>query len=143
MNAFLAFCAFYSGLCSHLVYFIHGEHNRAAPKWFLFVVFGPLLITGCMSRMRSMTFPEAYYIVTALFIWFAFGLLGSMTLYRAFFHRIGNFPGPFGARLSKFWTVAQVAAKLDYHKKLDALHQTYGDYVRTGTVVLARSSLFD
>lgn len=34
---------------------------------------------------------------------FLVGLYGSMLLYRAFFHRLGRFPGPFAARLSNIY----------------------------------------
>ncbi|KAK7966263.1 cytochrome P450 [Apiospora aurea] len=34
---------------------------------------------------------------------FLAGLYGSMLVYRAFFHRIGHFPGPFAARLSNLY----------------------------------------
>lgn len=54
-------------------------------------------------------------------------------LYRAFFHPLKHFPGPFGARLSKWWTVKQV---IDTNWRLYRVHlelqKKYGDYVRTG-----------
>lgn len=34
---------------------------------------------------------------------FLMGLFGSMLVYRAFFHRLGRFPGPFAARLSNLY----------------------------------------
>jgi hypothetical protein len=34
---------------------------------------------------------------------FLVGLYGSMLVYRAFFHRLGHFPGPFAARLSNLY----------------------------------------
>jgi hypothetical protein len=54
-----------------------------------------------------------------------------MLIYRAFFHRLGSFPGPPLAKLSKFWHVAQLG-KLDNYKRLDRWHIQYGDFVRIG-----------
>lgn len=34
------------------------------------------------------------------------GLYTSMLFYRAFFHRLGRFPGPFPARLSQFYSTS-------------------------------------
>lgn len=62
---------------------------------------------------------------------FFIGLWGSMTVYRVLFHRLRTFPGPFGARVSKLWHVAQLG-KYDNYKRLDKWHHQYGDYVRIG-----------
>ncbi|OOF94575.1 hypothetical protein ASPCADRAFT_26369, partial [Aspergillus carbonarius ITEM 5010] len=58
-------------------------------------------------------------------------LLSSITIYRAFFHPLRHFPGPFGARISKLWHVWQVRDSKNY-RVLDNLHTQYGDFVRTG-----------
>ncbi|OKL55488.1 hypothetical protein UA08_09188 [Talaromyces atroroseus] len=59
-------------------------------------------------------------------------LATNILVYRAFFHRLRNFPGPFGARLSKFWAVWQtIKSKARYYQVTQRLHQEYGDYVRT------------
>ncbi|KAF2703227.1 cytochrome P450 [Pleomassaria siparia CBS 279.74] len=81
--------------------------------------------------------------------WFAFLLASafyvplclSIFLYRAFFHPLKDFPGPFGARLSKWWTVQQVlGTKFHLHRVQQDLQAKYGDYVRTGPREL---SIFD
>ncbi|QGA22244.1 hypothetical protein EYB26_009960 [Talaromyces marneffei] len=60
-------------------------------------------------------------------------LFSSILIYRAFFHPLKGFPGPFNARLSKFWSLKKVVdSKLRWWKILDRLHEQYGDYVRTG-----------
>lgn len=57
----------------------------------------------------------------------------NVLVYRAFFHRLRHFPGPFGARLSKFWAVWQtVKSKARWYQVTERLHEEYGDYVRTG-----------
>lgn len=57
----------------------------------------------------------------------------NILVYRAFFHRLRHFPGPFGARLSKFWAVGQtIKSKARWYQVTQRLHEEYGDYVRTG-----------
>lgn len=57
----------------------------------------------------------------------------NILVYRAFFHRLRHFPGPFGAKLSKFWAVWQtIKSKARYYQVTQRLHEEYGDYVRTG-----------
>jgi hypothetical protein len=53
--------------------------------------------------------------------------------YRAFFHPLKDYPGPLGAKLSKWWTLKQTwDSKLHYHRVLQRLQREYGDYIRTG-----------
>lgn len=53
--------------------------------------------------------------------------------YRAFFHPLRKYPGPFGARLSKWYTVGKViGTRWHWHKVQQDLQKQYGDYVRTG-----------
>ena len=62
----------------------------------------------------------------------------SMLVYRAFFHPLRHFPGPFGARLSKFWALSQTAKSgMRWYQVDEVLHQRYGDYVRTGNYQLS------
>ncbi|KNG51501.1 cytochrome P450 [Stemphylium lycopersici] len=54
-------------------------------------------------------------------------------VYRAFFHPLKSYPGPWGAKLSRWWTIKQTwDSNLHYHRVLQRLHSQYGDYVRTG-----------
>ena len=57
----------------------------------------------------------------------------NMLAYRAFFHPLRRFPGPFGARLSKFWNLGKVLrSKIRWYQVAGDLKEKYGDYVRTG-----------
>ena len=70
---------------------------------------------------------------------FVLSLWTSMLVYRAFFHPLRNFPGPFGARLSKFWSVNQsIRTGFRFHHVLGQLKEKYGDYVRTGKTSFLR-----
>ena len=63
---------------------------------------------------------------------FALSLAISMLVYRAFFHRLRRFPGPFAARLTRFWSVYKSSKDLQYHLVLEELHKKHGDVVRVG-----------
>jgi hypothetical protein len=69
---------------------------------------------------------------------------GSLTiwtlLYRAFWHPLNRFPGPSGAKLSKWWMVRKTwSTQWHMHRVHQALHAKYGDYTRTGMFLLAYS----
>lgn len=66
---------------------------------------------------------------------FIAGLLTSTSIYRLMFHRLRNFPGPWGAKLSRFYAFSMVkASDFKYHLHVESLHRQYGDFVRTGFV---------
>lgn len=66
---------------------------------------------------------------------FAAGVYGSMLVYRAWLHPLRGFKGPFGARLSRFWSVRQAARDVQYYKVVDGLCRRYGDVFRTGELL--------
>ncbi len=67
------------------------------------------------------------------------GLIVSIAIYRLFFHRLRNFPGPLGAKLSRFYTVWKASKSVQYYKEVAKMHQTYGDFIRTGQKSLSTS----
>ncbi|KAL4790551.1 cytochrome P450 [Aspergillus venezuelensis] len=71
---------------------------------------------------------------TALFASWSFnsGLIISIVLYRAFFHRLHRFPGPWMAKVSRLHTVFRATERTQYHIDLQEMHRKYGDFVRTG-----------
>ncbi|RDW95068.1 hypothetical protein BP5796_00831 [Coleophoma crateriformis] len=60
------------------------------------------------------------------------GLTTSLALYRLFFHRLRNFPGPVFAKLSRFHATILAARNIQYNVEVRKLHEKYGDFVRTG-----------
>lgn len=60
------------------------------------------------------------------------GTLSSIAVYRILFHRCKKFPGPFGAKLSRFYAASLSAKDVKYYKELAKMHEQYGDFVRTG-----------
>lgn len=69
---------------------------------------------------------------------FYVALFCSILAYRLFFHRLRRFPGPVGAKVSRFYAASIASKKIQYYKEVDKLHQKYGDFVRTG---MSRCSL--
>jgi hypothetical protein len=63
---------------------------------------------------------------------FNMGLLGSIALYRVALHRCKKFPGPFAAKLTRFYAAKLSAKDVKYYKELAKMHHHYGDFVRTG-----------
>jgi hypothetical protein len=57
----------------------------------------------------------------------------SILVYRAFFHRLGSFPGPFAARLSRFYAFEKATRTNRSCEDVQKLHEQYGDFVRVGT----------
>ncbi|KAH7036039.1 cytochrome P450 [Microdochium trichocladiopsis] len=71
-------------------------------------------------------------------------LLTSIATYRLFFHRCRKFPGPVGARLSRFYATYLSTKSVQYHKELEKMMLEYGDFVRTGpreVTILRRSAV--
>ena len=59
-------------------------------------------------------------------------IVGSMLVYRASsFHPLAKIPGPFLARLSKFY-MAVLCLGGGQHRYIKQLHERYGDVVRIG-----------
>jgi len=64
------------------------------------------------------------------------GLTLSIGIYRLFFHRLREFPGPLGAKLSRFYTVKLAAKSVQYNVEVAKMHEKYGDFIRTGRTPL-------
>lgn len=60
------------------------------------------------------------------------GLILSIAIYRLFFHRLRRFPGPFGAKLSRFYSASLAAKNFQYYREVAKMHEKYGDFIRTG-----------
>lgn len=95
----------------------------------------PVLALGIavvLSDFGRLAWAQAF--VKSIFIEVVFNLscLLSISIYRLLLHRCGRFPGPVGAKLSRFWTAYISSKNLQYYKELEKMHVKYGDFVRTG-----------
>ena len=120
-----------TGVLIHNSMFIHGE-------WHLY---GTLLLElHAVTYFSLILFEAIYHRIPWLAAWIVssemFGmytlcLLMSISIYRVFFHRLRNFPGPVLASVSKLWHVAHCLDSKN-HILMEKLHLEYGDFVRTG-----------
>lgn len=62
------------------------------------------------------------------------GLFGNIVVYRLFFHRLRNMPGPIAARVSRHYAAYHTIKDAQMHYTVQRLHQQYGDVVRIGIV---------
>ncbi|RFU30754.1 hypothetical protein B7463_g5576, partial [Scytalidium lignicola] len=67
-------------------------------------------------------------VVTAFYTSIVF----SIGIYRLLFHRLRSFPGPLGAKLTRFYSVRKASKNVQYYKEVAKMHEKYGDFVRTG-----------
>ena len=118
------------GIASHLGFFIHGEHHLQAPSIFraYLAIIATLLLALSSS---STTYHEAGMATILIVASYSTALFLSMIIYRTVFHRLHSIPGPFMAKVTKFWNVAKAIDSSNY-RLMDELHRQYGDFVRTG-----------
>jgi hypothetical protein len=120
------------GVVSHLGYFIHGEHHMESPRILSVFVLGPLISFAWGLFGNDLSIAEAVSAtVVASSSYFA-ALTASILTYRAFFHPLRHFPGPFSARLTKLTHVARLLPRSDNFAQAHQLHEKYGDIVRVG-----------
>ena len=121
-----------AGILSHNLIFIRNEHHIRAPQIFRFFLL--LSLVFFIGEARIWAFNDSGQAARAsalIVLSYSFSLFTSIAIYRIFFHQLRRFPGPYGARVSKFWHVGKLLGQPNF-KVLDELHQQYGDFVRTG-----------
>lgn len=91
-----------------------------------------VIMSTLFSAFGNLTWVQAFVKSVIIETIFNLSCLLSIGIYRLLFHRCGRFPGPLGAKLSRFWTSYTSSKNFQYHKELDKMHAKYGDFVRTG-----------
>ncbi len=121
-----------AGVFTHLCYFIRGEHHLYGTRYIQ--IFAASFITAIVLDMRvtERSLGSASGNATLLSICYLVGLFTSLLIYRVFFHPLSRFPGPFGNKLGNLWFSAQLS-NADAYKKVLALHERYGSFVRVGS----------
>lgn len=127
--------AFSLGVLSHVALFNHGEWDVAAMRLCVFVLSSQALGTAGLLHY----FPEDYdttsvaaKAVAGVISFWVLGIFTSILVYRAFFHRLNIFPGPYPARLTNLYPTALSAKRLHLYEEVQELHKQYGDFVRLG-----------
>ncbi|KAI0067765.1 high nitrogen upregulated cytochrome P450 monooxygenase 2 [Artomyces pyxidatus] len=94
----------------------------------ILLVYAPLLLSLPLINH----IPNVAVALLAIFGSYFSLILLYTTVYRLSpFHPLARYPGPFPAKLSKFWAI-HVARSGKEHLYLKALHERYGDFVRIG-----------
>lgn len=124
-----------SGILSHLLYFIRGEHHQYSPRWITRALMGIAAAALTVLQFTNFDLLRTFQLTTLLAISYFVALYTSIAIYRLFFHRLGRFPGPYWARISNFYAV-YMFRKSDTYLVVRELHEKYGPIVRTGTSLL-------
>jgi hypothetical protein len=120
-----------AGVCSHHFYFIRGEHLTGIPLLLALAVLTFACGVVGLHVLSQRPLIGSGLLVSELYALYLTGLTASVLVYRAFFHRLNDIPGPFGARLTKLYHVYSIR-HLDQYRWLDELHRKYGPVVRVG-----------
>lgn len=132
-NAVLALAGA-SGVTAHLFLYRHGEWDLQAP-WIV-VSYAALLFGAiAVEHLKRLEIAAPRHWAATVVGCHILGIYGSILVYRAFFHRLSRFPGPFLARISNFYATALSAKNLHLYEETEKLHKQYGDYVRLDTEV--------
>ncbi|RFU79485.1 cytochrome p450 [Trichoderma arundinaceum] len=138
---YLVAAASLSGVATHLLYFKRGEHHLDGHRYVLAAI-ASFLVLAVLGRSpvfldtTGTDWESAISLSTKLHGCFFLGLYSSLITYRLFFHPLNKFPGPVGARISTFWFSYHIRS-LDAWRKIAALHDQYGPYVRVGPTELS------
>ncbi|KAI0397483.1 benzoate 4-monooxygenase cytochrome P450 [Xylariaceae sp. FL0594] len=113
------------GVALHHGLFITGEWHLQAPQILAAHVGVPLLLYA-----TNRVFLSTAEVTLLLAVYFT-TILASIGVYRLYFHRLRNYPGPRLAALSKLWLVWKCRDSRCY-EVLENLRKEYGPFVRTG-----------
>ncbi|KAF2122461.1 cytochrome P450 [Lophiotrema nucula] len=122
------------GLFSHFV-FGRGEWDHSTHLLLLawMATFATLTVVEYTVDARVQSVFQALQVAGTAAATYLATLATSILIYRAFFHRLRKFPGPFAARLSKWWSLGMVVPKCQLYNNVEQLHKEYkSDIVRTG-----------
>lgn len=125
---------FLLGVSLHNLVLKNGEWDLAVFKILTSAAAAPFALALCHMYLSGSgtTFSSALWKSSYLTGSLILGIYLSMIVYRAAFHRLKRFPGPFLARLSNFYITGVVFGTHQEFVELDKLHKRYGDVVRIG-----------
>ncbi|KAH6876594.1 cytochrome P450, partial [Thelonectria olida] len=126
-----AAASFVGGIATHIVIRPHEIDSKA---WAILFSYFAALAHLLLSYVLLCEFSAGQALLRTIVVSNAFnlGLVGSILTYRALFHRLRRFPGPFPAKLSRFYAMKNAAKSLRANEEIQKLHEKYGDFVRVG-----------
>ncbi|KAK1613515.1 benzoate 4-monooxygenase cytochrome P450 [Colletotrichum phormii] len=131
---------FVLGTQLHVFVFRKGEWDKSTTRLFRNFTLSIGLLTAALARGAPETFQtHAAALKTAgsLTATLIAGIYTSLLVYRAAFHRLNGFKGPFLARLSNLWITSRAVKELHMYTEVQQLHEQYGDIVRIGPTELS------
>ena len=120
-----------AGIATHISIQPFEIDDKGWHIFFLYPITGSLILAA-YTQIAGFGILQAILRATLISCTFNVGLVGSMLLYRAFFHRLRRFPGPFVAKLSRFYAMRHAATACQNNIVTQQLHEQYGDFVRVG-----------
>lgn len=99
--------------------------------YFLTFMAACIISTLGLVNISHMTIGAATALVLSVGGSWLAGVYGSCLVWRAFFNELNKVPGPWMARISKFY-ICYRCRNLDAYKVIADLHANYGRYVRLG-----------
>lgn len=123
------------GILSHVFYFVRGEHHQHALQFIQILFYGFFPSSFILARLLQIQYAQAMQLGALCIGSYFTALWMSMLIYRSFFHRLNSFPGPWPAKLSKFYQFF-MGFRLDAFRRTHEAHQKYGNFVRTGKLIL-------
>lgn len=124
-----------SGFVLHQLLFKRVEVDKR-PVLLAFMVLSSQFLVAVALQRASDEFSQFWYAWLVALLTVSTCLLSlfmNIIVYRAYFHPLKDFPGPFGAKLSKFWALRKVVQSgTKWYLEAGKLQEKYGDYVRTG-----------
>ncbi|GKU09605.1 unnamed protein product, partial [Fusarium langsethiae] len=121
-----------AGVLSHHIVFRPYEIDGAA--WNLVFTYIGLFVALCIVYAQIAGFGFFASLCRTLLVATTYNvsLTASILVYRAFFHRLRSFPGPFMTKLSRFDTLQKVVKTTRGCEDIQRLHKKYGNVVRIG-----------
>lgn len=136
MDIRLGLTSFTIGVGLHVVFFRRGEWHIWALRlrFFHLVIIFMTVTLGVHSAQPRNDWLQSASTASFLVGGLVSGVLLSLLVYRAFFHRLTRhrFPGPFVARLTQLYQAGLASRDLRLCDEVEALHKKYGDFVRIG-----------
>ncbi|KAL6355495.1 hypothetical protein LRP88_11088 [Fusarium phalaenopsidis] len=127
------FVVFLFGVILHVAFFCRGEWdiytNKIVVAWLGTLAASTFLIAQS-DKHENDSHWEAFTIALKHCSTLVAGTICSILIYRAVFHRLNVFPGPFKARLSNLYVTALGLKNRHLYKEVQELHKKYGDVVR-------------
>lgn len=119
------------GLLSWALFWNRSEHHLWVLQYVQIFAITPIVGTVLLSAILECPRTEGLKLLLSAQATYVVAVWANMLVYRAFFHPLRKFPGPFTWKLSKF-VQSYHNRNFENYKIVDKLHKQYGEYVRTG-----------